>query len=125
MNFLEFVSDKYASVSIDQHFGGFFFNKVPLLKKLKWRETASFKALYGGLSEKNDPALSSSVYQFPVDNNGLPITYALGNKPYMEASVGVENIFKFVRVDFVKRLSYLNHPDIAPFGVRVKIKFDF
>ncbi|MEO7212539.1 DUF5686 family protein [Mucilaginibacter sp.] len=125
MNFLEFVSDKYASVSIDQHFGGFFFNKVPLLKKLKWRETASFKALYGGLGANNNPTLSSSVYQFPVDNNGVPITYALGNKPYMEASVGVENIFKFVRVDLVKRLSYLDHPDIAPFGVRVKIKFDF
>jgi predicted small secreted protein len=125
MNFLEFVSDRYASINIDQHFGGFFFNKIPLFKKLKWRETASFKALYGGLSDKNNPSLSSSVYQFPTDANGAPITYALGNKPYMEASVGVENIFKFVRVDFVKRLSYLDHPDIASYGIRVKIKFDF
>ncbi|OOQ59923.1 DUF5686 and carboxypeptidase-like regulatory domain-containing protein [Mucilaginibacter pedocola] len=125
MNFLEFVSDKYASINIDQHFGGFFFNKIPLFKRLKWRETASFKALYGGLSEKNNPAYSSSVYQFPTDVNGKPITYALDRTPYMEASVGVENIFKFVRVDFVKRLSYLDHPDIAPYGVRVKIKFDF
>jgi hypothetical protein len=125
MNFLEFVSDRYASINIDQHFGGFFFNKVPFFKKLKWRETASFKALYGGLSDQNNPALNSSVYQFPTDGNGVPITYALGDKPYMEASVGIENIFKFVRVDFVKRLSYLNHPDIAPYGIRVKIKFDF
>ena len=125
MNFLEFVSDRYASINIDQHFGGFFFNKVPLFKKLKWRETASFKALYGGLGNNNNPTLNSSVYQFPTDGNGVPITYALGNKPYMEASVGVENIFKFIRVDLVKRLSYLDHPDVAPFGVRVKIKFDF
>lgn len=125
MNFLEFVSDRYAAINIDQHFGGFFFNKIPLFKRLKWRETASFKALYGGLSDKNNPAFNSSVYQFPTGANGAPITYALGNKPYMEASVGIENIFKFVRVDFVKRLSYLDHPDIASYGFRVKIKFDF
>lgn len=125
MNFLEFVSDRYASVNIDQHFGGFFFNKVPLLKKLKWRETASFKALYGSVGNNNNPLLNSAVYQFPVDGNGVPITYALGNTPYVEASVGIENILKFVRLDFVKRLTYLDHPDIAKFGVRVKIKFDF
>ena len=125
MNFLEFVSDRYASINIDQHFGGFFFNKVPLLRKLKWRETASFKGLWGSVGNNNNPLLNSAVYRFPVDGNGVPITYALGAKPYMEASVGVENIFKFVRVDFVKRLSYLDHPDIAKFGVRVKIKFDF
>lgn len=125
MNFLEFVSDRYASVNIDQHFGGFFFNKIPLLKKLKWRETASFKALYGGISDRNNPDINQSVYKFPIGENGAPITYALGKTPYMEASVGIENIFKFVRVDLVKRLSYLDHPDIAPWGVRVKIKFDF
>ncbi|AMR32634.1 hypothetical protein A0256_14985 [Mucilaginibacter sp. PAMC 26640] len=125
MNFLEFVSDRYASINIDQHFGGFFFNKVPLFKKLKWRETASFKGLWGGIGNNNNPLLNSAVYQFPVDGNGVPITYALGSKPYMEASVGIENIFKFVRVDMVKRLTYLDHPDIAKFGVRVKIKFDF
>lgn len=125
MNFLEFVSDRYASINIDQHFGGFFFNKIPLFKKLKWRETASFKGLWGALGSNNNPSLNSSVYQFPVDGNGVPITYALGSKPYMEASVGVENIFKFVRVDMVRRLTYLDHPDIAKFGVRVKIKFDF
>lgn len=125
MNFLEFVSDRYASINIDQHFGGYFFNKVPLFKKLKWRETASFKALYGGVSDQNNPAFSQSAYQFPIGANGAPITYALGSTPYMEASVGIENIFKFVRLDFVKRLTYLDHPDIAEFGVRVKIKFDF
>jgi len=125
MNFLEFVSDRYASVNIDQHFGGFFFNKVPLLKKLKWRETASFKALYGGIGDRNNPALNASAYQFPVDAAGAPITYALGSTPYIEGSIGIENIFKFVRLDFVKRFTYLDHPDIAKYGVRVKIKFDF
>ncbi|RFZ94581.1 carboxypeptidase-like regulatory domain-containing protein [Mucilaginibacter conchicola] len=126
MNFLEFVSDKSASIIIDHHFGGFFFNKIPLFKKLKWRETASFKSLWGGLSAENTPALHPNLYRFPADENGVPITYALqGNRPYTEVSVGVENIFKFVRLDYVRRLTYLENPDVAKWGIRVKIKFDF
>jgi hypothetical protein len=125
MNFMEFVSDHYASINIDQHFHGFIFNKIPLLKKLKWRETASLKALYGGLRDENNPSLHPSLYQFPIDGSGTPITYTLGSKPYMEGSVGIENIFKFIRVDLVKRFNYLDHPDISEWGIRTRVKFDF
>ncbi|WP_261380922.1 DUF5686 and carboxypeptidase-like regulatory domain-containing protein [Mucilaginibacter pallidiroseus] len=125
MNFLEFVSDKSASVIVDHHFGGFFFNKIPLFKKLKWRETASVKALFGGLDSKNNPSIHPDLFQFPKDGNGEQITYGLGRTPYVEGSVGIENIFKFVRIDAVKRFTYLDNPDVAKFGVRVKIKFDF
>ncbi|HVW96285.1 MAG TPA: DUF5686 family protein [Mucilaginibacter sp.] len=125
MNFLEFVGDHYASINIDQHFVGFFFNKIPLLKKLKWREVASVKAIYGGLSDKNDPTIHPSLYQFPVTDTGEPITYGLGKTPYVEGSVGIENIFKFVRVDLVHRFTYLDHPGVSPWGVRARVKFDF
>jgi len=125
MNFLEFVSDHYEAIDIDQHFVGFFFNKIPLLKKLKWREVASFKAIYGGVSSENNPSLHPSLYQYPVTATGQPITYALGNTPYVEASVGIENIFKFVRVDLVRRFTYLDHPDVSKFGIRTLVKFDF
>lgn len=124
MNFLEFVGDHYASINIDQHFVGFFFNKVPLLKRLKWREVLSLKAIYGGLSDKNDPTIHPSLYQFPVSSNGEPITYALGKTPYVEGSVGIENIFKFVRVDLVRRFTYLDHPDVSKYGIRARVKFD-
>jgi hypothetical protein len=125
MNFLEFVSDQYISLNLDQHFMGFFFNKIPLLKALKLREVASFKAIYGQLSNNNNPMLHPSLYQFPVTSTGEPITYSLGNTPYVEGSVGVENIFKFIRVDAVKRFNYLDHPNVSPFGIRVRAKFDF
>jgi hypothetical protein len=125
MNFLEFVSDHYESLNIDQHFNGFFFNKIPLLKKLKWREVVSFKGIYGGVSSANNPALHPSLYQFPVTSNGQPITYALGNTPYVEGSVGIENIFKFVRVDLVRRFTYLDHPDVAKYGVRALVQLFF
>lgn len=125
MNFLEFVSDQYASLRIDQHFMGFFFNKIPLFKKLKWRETASVKALWGDVSNKNNPTIHPSLYQFPVADNGVPITYTLGGKPYIEGSVGIENIFKFIRVDLVRRFDYLDHPDVSKWGIRARVKFDF
>ncbi|MCD8739532.1 DUF5686 and carboxypeptidase regulatory-like domain-containing protein [Mucilaginibacter roseus] len=125
MNFLEFVSDDYQAISIDQHFYGFFFNKIPLLKKLKWREVVSFKALYGGLRSENDPSLHPDLYQFPVDEAGKPITYSLGSKPYIEGSVGIENIFKFIRLDLVKRFNYLDNPNVSEWGLRTRITFDF
>ncbi|MBB6128948.1 DUF5686 and carboxypeptidase-like regulatory domain-containing protein [Mucilaginibacter lappiensis] len=125
MNFMEFVSDHYESFRIDHHFGGFFFNKVPLLKKLKWREVFSAKVLYGGLTDRNNPALHPSLYQFPVDDKGVPLTYTLDRTPYVEGSVGIENIFKFIRIDYVRRFNYLDHPDVPRDGIRVRVKFDF
>jgi hypothetical protein len=126
MNFLEFVSDHYAAVNLDQHFNGFFFNKVPLLKKLKWREVVSGKILYGGVRNENNPDVNLSTIKFPVDKlSGLPTTYILNNTPYVEVSAGVTNILKFVRVDFVKRLTYLDHPYVTRWGIRTRVKFDF
>ncbi len=125
MNFLEFVSDHYVSINIDHNFNGFFFNKVPLLKRLKLREVVSFKALYGGLRNENNPNFQSGLYQLPVYENGAQRTYALGNEPYMEGSVGVGNIFKLLRVDLVRRFNYLNNPEVSEWGIRARVKFDF
>jgi hypothetical protein len=61
----------------------------------------------------------------PVDGNGQAITHALGSTPYIEGSVGVENIFKFVRVDLVKRFTYLDYLSVPKWGVRVLVQFDF
>jgi hypothetical protein len=126
MNFMEFVSDHYAGVNVDHYFNGFFFNKVPLLKKLKLREVITGKILYGGVRSENDPNLVASTFKFPLDNKtNLPSTYALGTQPYVEVSAGIANIFKLVRVDVVKRLTYLNHPEVSQWGIRTRFKFDF
>lgn len=125
MNFLEFVADQYESFTIDQHFNGLIFNKIPLFKKLKWRETASFKAIYGSLSDVNNPSLHPSLYPFPLTATGQPMVYPLGKTPYVEGSIGIENIFKFVRVDLVRRFTYLDHPGALKWGVRTAIQFYF
>jgi len=125
MNFLEFVSDHYVSVNIDHNFNGFFFNKLPLIKKLKLREVVSLKVLYGGLRDENNPASGEGIYQLPRFENGLQRTYSLGNAPYMEGSVGIGNIFKLLRVDLVRRFTYLDNPEVSKWGIRARVKFDF
>jgi hypothetical protein len=125
MNFLEFVSDKYVSINAQHSFNGFFLNKIPIIKKLKWREIITLKMLYGGLSSINDPNKNSNLLKFPIDNAGVPITYTFGSVPYTEASVGISNIFNVFRIEFVRRLTYLNHPGISRNGIRLNIDFDF
>jgi hypothetical protein len=124
MNFLEFVSDQYVSLNVDHSFNGFFFNKIPLLKKLKLREVVSCKILYGGLNKNNNPDYHNDIYKLPVDNNGMPLTYTLEKQPYIEASIGVSNIMRIFRVDLIKRFTYLNHPNISGLGLRVQFRFD-
>jgi hypothetical protein len=126
MNFLEFVSDQYYAANFDVHFNGFFLNKIPLVKKLKLREVASLKLLYGSVRDNNNPDNNPSLYQFPTDPvTGQTTTFTLKDQPYIEASVGLGNIFKLFRVDLVKRLTYLQNPDITTWGIRVRAKFDF
>jgi hypothetical protein len=125
MNFLEFSSDHYASLFIDHNFNGFFFNKLPVIRRLKLRETASIKLLYGGIRPQNEPANYPDLYQFLRDAQGQPTTFTLGRQPYGEASVGIANIFKLFRIDIVKRLTYLDHPHVAEWGLRGRFKIDF
>ncbi len=125
MNFLEFVSDQYVSISAEHHFYGFFFNKIPLFRRLKWREVITFKGIYGNITDENNPEITQGLMLFPTDSQGNTTTFSLQEKPYMEAGVGIENIFKFFRVDLVRRLTYLNKPNVDEWGVRMSLKFDF
>ena len=113
MNFYEFVSDEYVSFAVTHHFDGLFLNKIPLMRKLKWREVASSKGVMGNLSSANKAEAS-----FPEGLNSL-------TKPYFEAGLGIENIFRLIRIDGLWRLSYLDNPDITRFGIRGTLQFSF
>ncbi len=119
MNFFEFVSDEWVSVWATYHADGLILNKIPLMRKLKWREVASAKAVVGGYDRTNDKILTRDF-----NSDGEADIYTL-EKPYVEAALGVENIFKLLRVDFVWRLTYLDNPNIAKYGIRAKLHFDF
>lgn len=114
MNFFEFISDRYVQVFAEHHFEGLFFNRIPLLRRLKWREVATFKAVAGDLDMKHSEELLF-----------LPGMYSLYNGPFMEASAGIENVLKVLRFDIIWRLRYNDHPRTAPWALRAKLYINF
>lgn len=115
MNYYEFASDRYTSLFIEHHFQGFFLNKIPLFRWLKLREVAGFKILYGQLSDSKHRQVL-----FPEGLTGINGT------PYMEASAGIENILRLIRIDSIWRLNYLDHTDNIPkWGIRVSLHIRF
>lgn len=113
MNLYEFASDTYLSATLEHHFNGFFLNRIPLMRKLKWREVAYAKGLVGDISAKN--SREHAILDFPSSLGDV-------NKPYAEAGVGVENVFKFFRVDAIWRLTHRDAPDITKFAVMLKMQ---
>lgn len=113
MNFFEFVSDEWVSGSVTYHAEGLFLNKIPLMRKLKWREVAAIRGVIGRYDAANDAEMIRPPETFILD------------QPFLEAALGLENIFKVLRVDALWRLTYRDNPDIVKFGIRAKLQFDF
>ncbi len=126
MNRYEFVGDVYGSLAVTHHFNGFFLNKIPLIRKLNWREVVTFKAFTAEMSAANRAA--NRLNMFDVSNvsatnySGYRVPSAT---PYMEVSAGIENIFKVMRVDAVWRLNYLDNPESQRFAVHFGFGFQF
>ena len=122
MNYFEFVSDEYASAFVSHHFDGFFLNRIPLLRKLKLREVATARAVVGKVNDTNRKAIIFPDKLYTFNKPGYTSSLFSNNKPYVEVAAGIENILKFFRVDAVWRLSYLDHPNIAKFGIRATVQ---
>jgi hypothetical protein len=114
MNYYEFASDQYAMATIIHHFDGFFLNHIPLMRKLKWREVFSYRCLFGSVNKANRDELA-----FPST------LFTLNRGPFMEVGAGIENIFRFFRVDYFWRLTYRDNPDLNPIGLRVSVQILF
>lgn len=98
---MEFVADQYVAFFANYHLRGLIFNHLPVIRRFKLREVASFSLYWGSLSERNDPDSGrEGLYRLPQH------TQRLGTMPYMEYSIGVENILHVIRIDYVNRLTY-------------------
>ena len=106
INNMEFLNDRYASLDISWDLNGKIFNRIPLLKKLKWREWLGIKCLWGTLTDKNNPTLAANagdgmLMEFPEGS------YIMDSKrPYIELIAGIHNIFKIIHIQYVHRLNY-------------------
>ena len=126
MNQFEFISDQYVSVSLEQHFDGFFLNKVPLFKKLNLRSVATFKAVMGDMTDKNYELNKMNAFDESKVSDTTWSGFRVPNKkPYMEVGVGVENILKVLRFDAIWRLTYLDTEEASPLNLRFGVDFAF
>ena len=120
MNYFEFVSDKYASLHYQHYFQGLLMNKVPLMRKLKWRLLGTANILYGSLRQENKDIMSS---EGPEGEPTPGFNYLDPKVPYVELGYGIENIFKILRVDGVHRLTYREDPSAQKFTLKFSIQF--
>lgn len=125
INNMEFLSDRFAALEFSWDFNGKILNRIPLIKKLKWREYIGLNAMWGTLSDKNNPYLAENqndptLMMFPKG------CYILDKKePYMEAIIGIHNIFKILHVEYVRRLNYLDLPTAQKWGIRFMFRATF
>ena len=122
---MEFLNDRFASLYVSWDFNGKIFNRIPLLKKLKWREYIGFRCLWGELTDKNNPFLeqnaqSDILMMFP---NGCRVMDP--KEPYYELSLGIHNIFKLIHVEYVRRLNYNDYPGVHKDGIRFMVRMTF
>jgi len=119
MEFFEFTSDHHVSMRVRHHFEGLLLNKVPVIKKLKWRMTATANVLFGGVRPENFETIPD---RFDSDDNLVAPFKALDfSRPYVELGYGIENIFKVFRIDAFHRITYLENTSARKFG----LKFSF
>ncbi|MGP1466217.1 MAG: DUF5686 family protein [Porphyromonadaceae bacterium] len=125
INNMEFLNDRYASLSMSWDMNGKIFNRIPLIHKLKWREYVGVKCLWGYLSEKNNPLLEQNagdpnLMYFPEGVSVMDM-----NRPYVELVAGIHNIFKILHVEYVRRLTYLDLPTAHKHGIRFMLQMTF
>ncbi len=125
INNMEFLNDRFASANIGWDFNGKIFNRIPLLKKLKWREFIGFRCLWGSLSDKNNPYLAQNagdpiLMSFPEGSHIMD-----SKEPYMEMSFGIHNILKILHVEYIRRLNYNSLPTANKHGVRFMVRMTF
>jgi hypothetical protein len=122
MNYGEFVSDHYAALQYRQYFEGLFLNRIPGIQKLHWRLLGTANVIMGGMRQANRDLISELS---PDGEETLHAGRFTNGKPYVELGYGIENIFKFFRVDFVHRLTYLDNEKARKFGVLFTAQLQF
>lgn len=133
INNMEFLNDRFVSYMISWDINGKILNRIPLIKKLKWREYIGCNVLWGMLSDKNNPYCNpndKNLFYFPgrfnSDGSYTAISHVMDKKvPYVEAIVGIHNIFKLLHIEYVRRLTYIDRPGTSKWGIRFMFRATF
>lgn len=133
INNMEFLNDHYVSFMYSWDLNGKIFNRIPLIKKLKWREYIGCNVLWGTLTDKNNPFLEghaddARLLHFPGKwrENGYEYQSRVMDKkvPYVEVIAGIHNIFKIFHIEYVRRINYLRD-GTQKWGIRGMFRLTF
>ena len=113
MDYYEFASDRWGTLMYEHNLNGLILGRIPLIKYLDLREIITVKAAIGTLSDANRRGTI-----LPIE--GL----ASLEKPYVEAGVGLSNLFRVIRMDAVWRLTN-RRPDSRNFQVTLGFDVQF
>ena len=121
INSMEFMNDRFVSVDFNWDMQGKIFNRIPLIRRLHWREYIGAKMLWGALSDKNNPYLernagSNVLMAFPDETRLMN-----PDIPYWEISLGIRSIFRFFQVEYVRRMNYNDNR----FGPKNSVRLGF
>lgn len=120
---MEFVNTTYGSLFLTYHMEGLIFNHIPYVRKAGIREIVGFGALWGKCSDASLPSeRHPRLLMFPEDAPARK----MDNGPYMEFSIGLDNVLRCLRLDYYWRLSYRDTDYPADrSGLRVAIHITF
>jgi hypothetical protein len=109
----EFAADRYVELHTRLSLGGTIFDNIPFLRQLGWRENISYNAYWGDMTQEN-------IYYNRKSNFNL-----VGNQPFMEGAIGIDNIFHMVSIDYYRRFTHLRNPYAKKDGIYLGIHFSF
>ena len=140
---MEFLHDRAVTTMWRWDLNGKLFNRIPLFKKLKWRESLAINAMWGYLTEKNNPLIEANqnddfLYRFPGEwkhnvnvqgtqfrNRYVSYSEPMNSwTPYIEAAVGIHNILKFLSFEYTHRFTYIKD-DTQKWGFRFYFEATF
>ena len=122
---MEFILDQHLTWDIVYYMNGLILNRTPLLKNLKLREVLYCRGVWGSLSDQNNPAIdmSGNIFSYPTDRSKA--TGTLMKEPFVEIGAGIENIFKLLSINWFKRMTYKDSPDVDQWGLRIAVHLQY
>ena len=114
---MEFINDEQYSLKATYVADNLLLSRVPILKQLGFKELFILRGVQGKLSNKNKPTEENGLFVLPSQ------TIVMNNTPYMEGVIGITNILGILRVEYIHRLTYHNHPNILKYGFRLDAIF--
>lgn len=122
---MEFVMDQHLTWDVVYYMNGLIFNRIPLINNLKLREVLYCRGTWGSLSDQNNPAIDTSgkIFSYPTDRSKA--TGTVMDEPFVEIGAGIENIFKLMSINWFKRMTYKNSPDVDQWGLRIAVHLQY